>query len=185
MQRGCLWCYPVSLSAIAAALTPQMRDTHFLKSLNVFAKLIQISAIRMPVYRYTFTAFSTEQLIQRHIRHLSFDVPQSHIHTGNRIVGDRTVSPVSILMHQLPQILYGIHISSPKQRIQIFLYYGFYCQMAIGKCGTAKAVQSRLICLHLYHDQIDALRCCADYPHSLYFSVHLFSFLVCCLTSNF
>ena len=45
---------------------------------------------------------SSEQLIHRHICHLAFDIPQRHINAGNRIIFNRAVSPVAVLVHKLP-----------------------------------------------------------------------------------
>jgi len=70
--------------------------------LDVLAQLVQVAAIRVAIDGNAFAALATKELEERHVSHFALDVPQRHVDAGDRVVLDRTVTPVSILVHQLP-----------------------------------------------------------------------------------
>ena len=97
-------------------LAAQVCDSHLLESLDILTDFHDIFSVHMAVYRNPFPYFPSEKLIQRHICHLSFDIPQCHINAGNGVIFNWSVSPVTVLMHELPQLLNILSIPPQKKR---------------------------------------------------------------------
>ena len=122
----------------------------------------------MAVHRHTGAHLAAEQIIDRHVGHLALDVPQSHIHAGDGIVDDGAAAPVSVLVHQLPQVRDVAHILADQQRTQVGLNEMLHRQVAVSEGGAAQTVQARFAGLHLDNHQIDALRGGADHFNVAY-----------------
>ena len=172
-------CAAVVRSAVSSALTAQMSDAHLLILQDIFTDLINILSVHVPVHRDAFPHLAAEKLIDRHACHLSLDVPQRHINSGYGIVLDGTVSPVSVLMHELPEFFNVLCIPSHEQRFEIFLHQMLHGQMTVREGGAAQSIQPRLIRIHLHHHQIDSLGSRADDPDVFDQYCHLLSSFSC------
>ena len=136
--------------------------------LDILNNLIQAGTVHMAVHRNTGAHFAAEQVVHRHIGHLAFDVPKGHINTGNRVVHNGTAAPVSVLMHELPQLGNVADLLANEKRTQVGLDEMLDRQVAVGKSGTAQAVQARFAGFHLDNHQIDSLRRGTDHADVAY-----------------
>ena len=109
-------------------------------------------------HRHSRPHLASEQLIERHIGQLALDIPERHIDTGNGVIFDWTVTPIGILVHQLPELFNGLRVAPEQQRLEILFKKAFDGQMTISKSRAAQAVQAILIGFNLDDDKIDAFR---------------------------
>ncbi len=93
----------------------------------------------MTVNRNRVFRFTAEQLIERHSRQLAFDIPQCHIHACDGVIHHRTISPVGVHLHHLPQIFDVVAIAPHQKWFQVFIHHGFYRQRPLLKRGAAIA----------------------------------------------
>lgn len=92
----------IAIPAIAVDLAPYVLKTLFDPTVDLFAELGEIPAVRVGVNRNTRPDLSAEQVVNRHVRHLALNIPEGHIDTGYGVILNRPASPVAVLVHQLP-----------------------------------------------------------------------------------
>src|SRR5471030_2919824 len=151
-------CTAIAASSVAAALTANVRDALLAVLLDVLAQLIQVTPISMPIDGHAFATLAAKELEERHIRHLALDVPQGHIDAGDRVVLDRTIAPVSVLMHQLPEFFDRFGIPTDQERPEILLDQTFDRDMPVSKGRAAESIQAILVGLKFHDNQVDAFR---------------------------
>ena len=127
----------------------------------------------MSVNRNAGPHLTAKKVIKRHSRHFAFDVPQSHVYTGDSIVDNGTGSPVSILVHELPELSDIVDFAADHEGFEISLNKVFDRSPAICQSRTAKTVQAGFCSFDLDDHQIDSLRCCADHFDILYSGIHI------------
>ena len=93
---------------------------------------------------------------------LAQQIPQGHVHTGDRIVLDGAIAPVAVLVHELPDVVDVRNIPADQQRAQIFFHHQLDGQMPVSEGTAAQAIQARLAGFHLHHQKVDAFRRGAD-----------------------
>lgn len=152
----------VLAAAVTAALAADGLDADLTVLGDVLADLGQVAAIDVAVHRHALPALAAEQLVQGHVGHFAFDVPQGHVHTGDRIVLDGAIAPVAVLVHELPDVVDVRNIPADQQRAQIFFHHQLDGQMPVSEGTAAQAIQARLAGFHLHHQKVDAFRRGAD-----------------------
>src|SRR5687767_5962135 len=71
---------------------------------HMLQAVVQILAVGMAINQDLLTASAAQQLIQRHVGGFGLDIPQRHIHGGDRGHGDRSATPVGAAIKILPDI---------------------------------------------------------------------------------
>ena len=158
----CLRCLSIRKSAVTAALAADGLDADLTVLGDVLTDLREIPTIHMAIHRHALAALAAEQLVQGHVGHFAFDVPQGHVHTGDRIVLDGAIAPVAVLVHELPDVVDVRNITADQQRAQIFFHNHLDGQVPVSEGTAAQAVQARLAGFHLHHQKVDAFRRGAD-----------------------
>jgi hypothetical protein len=59
---------------------------------------------------------AAEKLVDRQVRDLPLDVPQRHVHSGQRVVHHRPGTPVGIDVDEVPDVLDAVDVSPLEQR---------------------------------------------------------------------
>ena len=160
------------LSAVAAHLHADFPVAPLPQRLHPLQGLLRVGPLRMGIAGNARPAFSSEQLVEGHPRQLSLNIPQRHIHAGQRVVEHRSVAPIAHSHGGLPDILNIGRVLADQERTQIFFNDGHHRQIPMGKGGAAHAVQAGLTGFYLHRHQIDALRRCADGPYIPYLNSH-------------
>ena len=145
----------VKVTTIEPHVTTNISISLFHITINTFSDFFPVFSVGMPVQGNSFSAFSPEQIIDRHSRQFALDVPQCLIYSGHSVVQYRTVSPIGTAHHRLPDFLDVLYIFFHKQRLQILLHCGYHRFVSPRKGGTAVAVQLRLRCFYLHNHQVD------------------------------
>ena len=81
-------------------------------------------AARVYVDRRGFACSATQQVVDRHVRHLALDVPQRLVNSRQRIVQYRTVAPVGGDVCTLPDVFDICHVASHQERREIVIHRG-------------------------------------------------------------
>ena len=78
-----------------------------------------VAAGGVAVHHHAFARGAAEQLVQRHARYLAENVPQRHIHCGDRRHRDRTAAPVRAFVEVLPGVFDATRIAADQQRAHV------------------------------------------------------------------
>ena len=150
------------IAAVTAQLHTDVTVTLIHEFLNVLFYLVDGFAVGMTVNVSALTDFAAQHLVNRHVGHLTLDVPQGFVNTGNGVVQNGTVSPVGAAHHDLPDILDVVDAATHKQGLHVLLNGLSNCPPTLGEGCTADAVQAGLRGFHLDDHQVNAPRCGAN-----------------------
>ena len=76
---------------------------------------------RVGVGRDCRSGLSSQQLVQRHIRKFSLDIPKGHVDPGDGVVQHGTVAPIGIVGHEVPEVLNLVGVPPDQKGLHIFL----------------------------------------------------------------
>ena len=109
-------------------------------------------------------ALSAEELVHGHARPFPLDVPQRHVHAGDRVVQDRAVAPVAVHHGRLPQVLDIVRVLADEEGFQVVFDGGVDGPEPLGECGAAQAVEAGFGGQELDDDQARTGRLGQDGP---------------------
>ena len=165
--------FPVIASAVTAALAANIFNSDRAVFLNVFTDLIHVRSVHVSVHRNAGPHLAAKKVIKRHSCHFAFDVPQRHIYTGDGIVGYGSCSPVSILVHKLPELSDIVNFAADHEGLEVSLNKMLNRSPAICQSCTAKTVKTGFCSFDLDDYKIYSLRRCADHFDILYSGIHI------------
>src|SRR5690606_6352894 len=73
---------------------------------------------------------------------LAEDVPQRHVHRGDRAHGDRATAPVRTAVQELPDVLDPAGVAADQVRNHVVLQVGGHRQLAAVEGGVTQAVDT-------------------------------------------
>src|SRR4029453_18679815 len=113
---------------------------------------LERASARMEVTISSVPDLSAEQLVERHLRPLGFDVPQRNVDTAHRVEEHRPVAPVRAHVARLPDVLDLVDVAADEKWLEVLLDRGIDDERALGKGGAAPSDESWLGRFPL-HDQ--------------------------------
>ena len=105
---------PASVSADLAAHVPVVL-LHV--PLDVLRHFLGRCAVGVDVRVRRLPALSAEELVHGHARPFPLDVPQRHVHAGDRVVQHRAVAPVPVHHGRLPQVLDIVRVLADEEGV--------------------------------------------------------------------
>src|SRR5690606_32642502 len=102
-------------------------------------------------------ALSSQQLVYRYTQQLAFDIPQGLIQAAQRVIQHRSVAPVRTYIGGLPDIFDVVHVFAAAKIIQVFVDGRNHSMGALAESGAAHTIQTRLVGLGFYYDQLNAI----------------------------
>ena len=99
-------------TAVAAPLGPDVLIPLRHELPHPLLDLLQSRAVSMAVYRGALTALPAQELVHGQSGELAQDVPQRHVHAGERVVHDRPATPVGVDVDRLPDVLDAARIAA-------------------------------------------------------------------------
>ena len=116
--------------------------------------LLQRVSVRVAVDGHALTHFPAQQAVQRKAGALALDVPQGHVDAGDRVADHGSVTPVPVVLHQIPQFFNAVDVAPDQQGAQIFLDHARHGFAPVGKRGAAQPVQAGFGCDDFHDDQV-------------------------------
>jgi hypothetical protein len=78
----------------------------------IFQHVVNGVAGGVTVDHHPFPGGAAQQLVERHVGRFGFDIPQRHIHGGDGRHGNRTATPVSTFVEELPDVFDAVRIAA-------------------------------------------------------------------------
>src|SRR5262245_39749489 len=109
------------LRTVAAHLNSNMSKALLDLGTHAFFQLLHVSSARVTVAIHGEPTFPADQLVDWLAAALALDVPQSHVQPAQRVVQDRTISPIGTRIGILPEIFDVVGVASAGEWIQEIL----------------------------------------------------------------
>ena len=117
-----------------------------------------IGALRVGVSIGRLAAFPADQIVDRHVGHAAFDVPERLVHAADGVVQNGAVFPVRAVVAHLPGVFDLVDRMVQQERLEVAFDGGLDQVRALGEGGAAIAVEAVLIGQNFDHGQADAGR---------------------------
>ena len=153
LQPACVVQDP-HISAIRVAVNANITIALIQIVLDALLDLFKVPPVRMSIRGDALPAFSAEQFVYGHSRHLSLDIPQGFVHAGYRVVQNGAVPPIRKAHHVLPQIIDLVHRLANEKRLQEIVNRSHNGTPALRKRRAANAVKAGFRRFNLDHDQL-------------------------------
>ncbi len=157
--------FPGGLPSVAAPLDADVAQALRHEAADFLGQLVERRSVGMSVCRGGLAALSAEELVHRHPGHLALDVPEGHVDARNRVVLRRSIAPVGVVVHRLPDILDAGDVPAREERVQVVVDEAGDRLVPVGQRSAAQPVQAGLRGFHLYDDEIDSGGRRAYRPH--------------------
>jgi len=110
------------------------------------------------------SGLAAEEVVDRHGRDLSLDVPQGLVHAAESVIENRSVAPVRRDVAGLPYVLDVSDVSAEQEGPEVVVDRGGHGGRPLSEGGAPEAVESRLAGLYLYDRQPDVVGLGEDNP---------------------
>ena len=144
-------------AAVRAPLATHVSDALLDIPRHAVRHFLQVATVRVAVDRRRLATFAAEQVVHRHIRDFSLNVPQRHIDARDRVVQNGTVAPVRADHRRLPNVLGAPNVFADEKRLQILVDRRRDRKVPLGERRAAETVQSRFGRLELDDDQVNVV----------------------------
>jgi hypothetical protein len=117
-------------------------EAEFAKTGDFLAGLRDVAAVGVAVDQRALARAPAQQRVQRHAGHLAEDVPQRHVHRGDRGHRHRPAPPGRAAVEELPEVVDAAGVAADQVRHHVVLQVGRHRQFATVEGGVAQAVHA-------------------------------------------